>query len=165
MDTPVTRFLDQHGIPYVIKRHSQPVYTCEDAARERGVRLSQIVKTMVGRDPNGGLHIMLIPGDRTLKLRRVRHYADGARVELLPPDQIRHQLGVTVGAISPTQFVGRARFYIDRGLLSEPVVDISAGCPDAGVELRAQDLQRVLHALECDIVSTSKQSPPDSNGR
>ena len=51
METDVTRMLNDAGIPYTPKPHAKPVYTCKDAARERGVRVSQIVKCMVGKDP------------------------------------------------------------------------------------------------------------------
>lgn len=152
----MTELLEAAGVRYAVKPHSRPVYTCEEAAREREVRLSQVVKCMIGRDPGGGLHVMLIPGDKTLKLKRVGQVAGGVRVELIPPDRLAEELGVVVGAISPLQFVGRARIYMDSGLFEEERVDISSGSPDAGVELATEDLLRLTGAQRCDIVSTSK---------
>ena len=151
----MTEFLEAAGVSYTIKPHARKVYTCEDAARERGVRLSQIVKCMVGTDPSGALHVMLIPGDKWLKLKRVRQVAGGVKVELLPPDRLAAEHGLVVGAISPTQFVGRAAIYMDNSIFREEMVDISSGEPDAGIELRAEDLLRVLGAARCDIISTS----------
>ena len=40
MNTEITEKLDELQIEYKIKPHKKPVYTSEDAARERGVRLS-----------------------------------------------------------------------------------------------------------------------------
>jgi Cys-tRNA(Pro) deacylase len=157
METSVTRFLDDKGIAYEIRKHQTNVYTCEDAARERGVKVSQIVKCMIGRDPHGSLHVMLIPGDKTLKLKRVRQVAGGIRIDLVPPDQIAKELGLIVGAISPTQLVGLAKFYIDNSVFDEEYVDISTGSPDAGVEIAALDLGRILEAVRCDIISTSER--------
>ena len=155
METIVTQFLDSAGINYNIKLHKENVYTCEDAARERGVRLSQIVKCMIGRDTNGSFHIMLIPGDRILKLKKVREVAGGIRIDLVPPEQLEETLGLIVGAISPIQLIGRAKFYIDNSVFQEEFVDISSGEPDAGIELSVNDLQGVLNAERCDIISTS----------
>ena len=155
MRTPVTEFLEAAGVEYTIKPHSTKVYTCEDAARERGVRLSQIVKCMVGADPSGTLHVMLIPGDKSLKLKRARQAAGGVRIELVRPEQLAGEYGLTVGAISPTQFVGRAAIYVDNSIFREEVVDISSGEADAGIELRTEDLMRVLGAMRCDIISAS----------
>ncbi|MBN2288092.1 MAG: YbaK/EbsC family protein [Candidatus Glassbacteria bacterium] len=157
METPVTGFLDQAGVGYVVKPHGREVFTCEEAARERGVRLSQIVKTMVGEDTGGGLHVMMVPGHRTLKLKRVRQAAGGVRIDLIPPGELSQRLGLTVGAISPVQLVGRAAFYMDESIFDEEYVDISSGDPHAGVELRAGDLRALLGALRCRIASTGSQ--------
>jgi prolyl-tRNA editing enzyme YbaK/EbsC (Cys-tRNA(Pro) deacylase) len=47
MKTWVMEKLEELRIPYKIKPHRKPVYTSEEAAQERGVKLSQIVKTMI----------------------------------------------------------------------------------------------------------------------
>jgi len=52
METVITKKPEALKINYTVKPHSQPVYTSEAAARERGVRLSQIVKTMLFKDRN-----------------------------------------------------------------------------------------------------------------
>jgi prolyl-tRNA editing enzyme YbaK/EbsC (Cys-tRNA(Pro) deacylase) len=157
METIVTKFLSERSIPYTIKKHSSPAFTSEDAAKERGVRLSQIVKCMVGVDDKGGLHVMLIPGDRILKLKRVRSIAGGIRIDLIASDRLQNEFDVVVGAMSPTQFFGKARFYIDNTVMNEENVDISSGDPSAGVELKAVDLVQALGAMQCDIVSTSER--------
>jgi Cys-tRNA(Pro) deacylase len=151
----VTGFLDSAGVSYRIRPHSKKVYTCEDAARERGVRLSQVVKCLVGRDPKGDLHIMLIPGDKRLKLRRARQVAGGIKIELVPADELAREFNVTVGAISPTQFVGRGHIYIDSSIFREEYITISSGQPDVGVELKAEDVAEVLGGTRCDIISKS----------
>jgi prolyl-tRNA editing enzyme YbaK/EbsC (Cys-tRNA(Pro) deacylase) len=155
MDTVVTQFLRERGIVHKVKPHSNPVFKSEDAARERGVRLSQIVKCMVGTDPKGRLFAMMIPGDKILKIKRVRVLAGGIKIDLLEPEKLAEKYGVTVGAISPTQFVGTATLYMDESIFREEEVDISSGDPSAGVELKASDLEAALGATRCNIVSTS----------
>jgi prolyl-tRNA editing enzyme YbaK/EbsC (Cys-tRNA(Pro) deacylase) len=155
MQRSVEEFLGLAGISHRTRPHSRNVYTCEEAASERGVRLSQVVKCLVGRDPNGDLHIMLIPGDKRLKLKRARQAAGGIRIELVPSDELTRDLDMLVGAISPTQFAGRARIYIDRSIFHEEFVTISSGQPDAGVEIKTEDLAEALGAMRCDIISAS----------
>jgi len=155
LKTVVTVFLDSVGITYQLKPHQRNIYTAEDAARERGVRLSQIVKCMIGKDPEGRYYVMMIPGHRTLKLKRAREVAGGVRITLVPREEIASELGLIVGAISPTQLIGRARFFMDESIFDEDFVDISSGEPDAGVELSTEDLQKVLDAERCEIVSST----------
>ncbi len=57
--THLTDFLDEQEIPYRVKYHNKPVFTSEDAAAERGVRLSQIVKTMLLTDGSNVLVAVL----------------------------------------------------------------------------------------------------------
>ncbi len=160
MQTTVTQFLSERSIPYRLNRHPNAAFSCRDVARERKLRLSQIVKCMVAADFRNGLHILLIPGDRMLKLKRVRALAGGARVQLLAPDRLTSEYGVIVGAISPTQFYGHAQFYMDQTVLMEEEVDISSGDPRAGVELSSRDLAEVLNATCCDIISDSRPGAP-----
>src|SRR5919197_1307470 len=134
MDTVVTQFLKEKGIPYKVKPHSNPVFASEDAARERGIRLSQIVKCLVGTDPKGRLFVIMIPGDKILKIKRVRSLAGGIKIDLVEPQKLAEKYGVIVGAISPTQFVGMATLYMDDSIFREEDVDISSGDPSAGVE-------------------------------
>jgi Cys-tRNA(Pro)/Cys-tRNA(Cys) deacylase len=155
VETTVTRFLSERSISYRINSHPTAAFSCRDVARERKLRLSQIVKCMVAADVGNGLHVMLIPGDRMLKLRRVRALAGGMKIELVPPEKLASEYGVLVGAISPTEFFGRARIYIDQTVLKEEEVDISSGDPRAGIGLSSRDLAEVLSATRCDIISTS----------
>lgn len=161
MQTTVTQFLAERSIPYRLNCHSSAAYSCRDVARERRLRLSQIVKCMVAADARDGLHVMLIPGDRMLKLKRVRALAGGAKIQLVPPERLASEYGVVVGAISPTQFYGRARIYMDQPVLREEEVDISSGDPRAGVGLSSRDLAEVLNVTRCDIVSTSSRGGCD----
>lgn len=156
--TSVTRLLDQMSISYKIKRHSAPVFTCEDAARERGVKLSQIIKCMIGIDDKKRLYVMLIPGDRLLKLKKIRQIAGGIRIDLVPPERLSKEYDVVVGAISPTQFLGipNCSFYIDDTVFLEEYADISSGDPRAGIELKTSDLERVINAIRCDIISSNQ---------
>jgi len=152
METSVTKVLDDQGIEYKVIKHKNPVFTCEEAARERNVRISQILKCMVVKDSSSGIYVMLIPGDRKLKTGKLPQITGGNKVALVSPEELSSKYGVTVGAISPIHFLGSAKFYLDRTSLSETITTISSGSPDAGVELKMDDLVDLIKPLICDIV-------------
>jgi prolyl-tRNA editing enzyme YbaK/EbsC (Cys-tRNA(Pro) deacylase) len=110
---------------------------------------------MVGMDIEGGLHVMLIPGDRILKLKKVRSLAGGIKIDLIDRETLAADFDVVVGAISPTQFFGIASFYMDKSVFLEDDIDISSGELTAGIELNAVRLEELLGAMRCDIVSES----------
>jgi prolyl-tRNA editing enzyme YbaK/EbsC (Cys-tRNA(Pro) deacylase) len=160
MQTSVTQFLDSVQAAYTLKPHQTPVYTCEDAARERGLRVSQVVKCMVGQDQQSYLHIMLLPGDKILKLKRVRQLAGSLPIHLLPPEELAQRYDLMVGAISPFQFLDKAkfhitpRFYIDPTVRAEEDVSVSSGHPSAGILLKSALLLELLQATQGPIIST-----------
>jgi prolyl-tRNA editing enzyme YbaK/EbsC (Cys-tRNA(Pro) deacylase) len=122
------------------------------------VRLSQITKCMVGEATGGELIVMLLPGDQTLKLKKVGSYL-GRRVDLIDRDVLAGTHGLMVGAISPIQLLGKnATFIADPTILDEEFVDISAGNPLLGVELGSVDLLGLLGSSLVEIRSTSAGS-------
>lgn len=155
-DVSVADRLDELGVSYVLKPHENPALTCETAAAERGVRVSQIVKCMVGTTDTGDMVVMLLPGDRTLKSSKARKYLRAGGLSLVDPAVLASELGLTVGAISPIQLLGRATILMDPSVLDEELVDISAGDPMVGIELASKDLARVLDAQMIEIVSQNR---------
>jgi Cys-tRNA(Pro)/Cys-tRNA(Cys) deacylase len=149
----VTRPLDEAGVQFTIKPHEEIALTSSDAAEHRGVRVSQIVKCMVARSEQGDLCVALLPGDRTLKLRKVRKVV-GSPLALVDPEELANEMGLTVGAISPLQLVGKARIFMDPTVLEEELVDISSGDLRAGIELPSKALLAVLDAEMFDLIST-----------
>lgn len=141
------RQLDESGISFVRKPHSRPVFTSADAARERGVRLSQIVKTMVVTSPERGLAAVLLPGDRLLDLEKVADVLGVEKVALLERDRVRAATGYEPGAVSPIGMRNLETVLADPALLEEEFVDISSGRPDEGIELRSRDLVTLLQPI------------------
>jgi Cys-tRNA(Pro)/Cys-tRNA(Cys) deacylase len=138
--------LDSHDVPYTLKPHQRPALTCELAAEERGVRLSQIVKCMIGTTDQGELVAMLLPGDRKLKSGKARKCLNAKSIQLVSPEVLKTDHNLIVGAISPVDLIGRARILMDPGVLDEEVVDISSGDPLAGIELSSAELRELLGA-------------------
>jgi prolyl-tRNA editing enzyme YbaK/EbsC (Cys-tRNA(Pro) deacylase) len=144
--TTISGLLDELAVDHVIKPHRRAALTAEAAAAERGVRLAQVVKCMVGTADGEQLVVMLIPGDRRLKSSRARKHLRARSLEFLPREVLESELGLVVGAISPLQLIGRATMLMDPSVLDEELVDISSGDPMAGIELKASDLREVLAA-------------------
>ncbi len=159
MDETAIAPLRDARVPFVVKPHDEEAYTSEEVAKERGVRISQIVKCMIARSADGELVALLIPGDKRLKLKKVRKFVDGSPLALVDPAELENDHGLVVGAISPVQLLGKARIFMDPTVLDERLVDISSGGPCAGIELASQDLRQFVGAQVEDIVSTRSQEP------
>ena len=153
MKTIVTDFLERHNVPFTIKQHSRPVFTSEEAARERGVKLSQILKTMILVGPDETIILAVVPGNKKLNLKRLKKLSGHKSLQLMDKETIEKEFGVVVGALAPVgSMIGDSPLFVDPSVFEEEVVDISSGDPTAGLELKRDDLKRLLgHATIADI--------------
>lgn len=144
METEITKKLDALGLPYKIKPHLEPVFTSEDAAKERGVRISQIVKTMLLVDLKGDVILAILPGDSRLNVKAIKKHTGHKDLRFMDRAGME-RMGLVVGAIAPLddRFKKLAKF-IDPRVFEEEMVDISSGHPEAGIEIKSSYLKTLL---------------------
>lgn len=152
IQTRAVRTLDELGIPYRVLLHAHRARNVEEAASERGVSRRQVVKSLLVRRPDHTHILALVRGDRRLSLKKLAR-ADGVKVlEMAPQADVLRITGYQVGAVAP---LGLRRadvpIYFDQSILEESLVTISAGRHDAGLELDARGLMRVVNGRLADI--------------
>lgn len=145
-ETPVTRALSVAGVPFRLAIHGQAALTVQEAAEQRGMRPSQLVKTMVLRLPDDTLAAALVPGDREVDLRLVRAALGVRRLSWLPRDEVLQVTGYPPGAVSPVGIQGVATILADPAIANEDEIAISSGSHGAGVRMASADLLRVIDA-------------------
>ncbi len=142
--TTLTDFLDEKMVPYRIKPHSRPVFTSEDASVERGVRLSQIVKTMLLTDGHDTLAAVL-PSHKRIDLKKLKKLSGRKNLQFMDRACIERDTGLTVGAVAPIGgFLETIRIFVEPSLFDEEFLDISSGDPRAGIELHRDALRGLL---------------------
>lgn len=142
--TPVTRALDALDIPYALHEHPGPVHSLEQAARERGLRPGQIIRSLVFRTEAGSFVMLLIPGQGRASWPRLRQALGVSRLTTASPEELIRVTGYEPGAVSPFGLPQPLRLLADRGLLEHEMVSIGAGIRNAGVLLKSADLIRAL---------------------
>jgi Cys-tRNA(Pro) deacylase len=155
--TKVTDFLNDRKIPYSVKHHSKAVFTSEEAAVERGVRLSQVVKTML-LGAGEFMAVAVLPSHRRLDTKKLKRVTGNKNLQFMDKDAIEQKTGLTVGAVSPVG-CGLESFpiYVDPSVFKEEFLDISSGDPRAGLGLYRDDLKGLLkEAHFVDIVKEEK---------
>ena len=155
--TRLTDFLDDQKIPYRVKYHSKPVFTSEEAAIERGVRLSQIVKTMLLADGNDIL-VAVLPSHKRLDVKKLKKLSGHKNLQFMDKESIERTTGLIVGAVAPIgSGVEGIPLFVDPSVFDEEFLDISSGDPNAGLELHRDDLRFLLSgATLIDITKEEK---------
>jgi Cys-tRNA(Pro)/Cys-tRNA(Cys) deacylase len=146
--TRITDILDAHRVAYRVLPHSEPVYTVETAAQQRGVVQSEMVKSILLRDREGRYVMAGVTGDARVDPKAVRAHlpAEWKRLSFATADEIRAVTGCVQGAVTPLGLPPDVPVILDEAIARCVKISISSGDPMAGLELDPQDLIRVSGA-------------------
>ncbi|WP_120513298.1 aminoacyl-tRNA deacylase [Photobacterium salinisoli] len=151
LDTPITRYLQQEGINFLLLPHNKPARTIQEAAEARGVEPHRMVKSILLRDM-GGLHVLAcVPGTRQVDPKKVRTLFGCRRMTCADAQDVEEVTGLTIGTVAPVGLRQPLPVVFDLSLSHYQTVNISSGNRMAGIELAMQDLVQLCKPLYGDI--------------
>ena len=132
-----------------VKAFPEGTRTAADAARAVGCELGQIVKSLVfvaaGRPV-----VVLVSGPNRLDERRLADVA-GTPVAKADAETARSATGYSIGGVPPFGHATDMPVFMDRDLLSYPVVWAAAGRPDSVFEIEPERLRELSKAMVMDV--------------
>ena len=147
----VAAFLREAGTEARLEEFEAGTPTAEDAAQAVGCELGQIVKSLVF-DCDGRSVLVLVPGDRRADRRKIAAGAGCTQARIAGTEQVRAATGFSPGAVAPFPLRSIERVFIERTLLTQPVVWIGAGSPRHLAAVAPVDLVRLARATPLDAV-------------
>lgn len=159
VDTKITQFLKAHGIPYRVLPHTEPVYTVEMAAAQRGVVLEEMVKSILLRERRKRRFVMAcVTGNSRLDPQAVREHLPGdwKRLSFATAEEIKTITGYTKGAVAPLCLPENVPVVFDDAISRCAKVNISSGDSMAGLEMDTGDLIRLSRAILAPIAMEYK---------
>ena len=151
-ETPATHFLRQHGIAF-----SEHPYTYEDkggttvSARELGVDEHTVIKTLVMQNEAARPLIVLMHGDCTVSTKNLARAIGCKSIAPCAPDAAQRHSGYQVGGTSPFGTKKPMPVYVEKEILSLPLIYINGGRRGYLVGIAPQVLVKALQAIpvEC----------------
>ncbi|GMQ47701.1 aminoacyl-tRNA deacylase [Vibrio sp. 10N] len=140
LETPITTYLKQNGIPFRVLMQSREAVSIEDTAALRGITPNMMVKTMVLRDMGNRYALACCPGDRQIDPKKVRAVLQSRRMTCVDSSDIEALTGYKVGTVTPLLLKTPMPIVFDHTLQSTPIITISSGERIAGIELALSDL-------------------------
>ena len=122
----VRAFLEARGHSREIHTFGESTHNSELAAKELGVQVGQIAKTillMVDESPV----VVVISGDRRVDFKKVKAARGGRRVRLAGPEDVTTHTGFKVGAVSPVALPAGIPLYQDLSLRRFDTIYPAAG--------------------------------------
>jgi len=157
--TSVTRYLDDRGIPYRFFKHPGVVHSLEQAARERGQRPEQIIRSILFRLSHGGFVLVLVPGENQVAWPALRKHLATSRISMATEAEVLQITGYPLGAVSPLGLSQPLRVLVDRKVFHEDEISIGSGVRYTTVIMRSADLLRALGEVEIGDFSASDDLP------
>ena len=127
-ETPATASLREHGVPF-----SEHVYDyvehggTAESSRQLGVDEHSVVKTLVMQDEDAKPLIVLMHGDREVSLKNLARQIGAKRVEPSKPEVAERHTGYRVGGTSPFGTRKALQIFVERSVLSLPLIYINGG--------------------------------------
>ena len=111
--------LDQKNINYQLFHHP-PLYTVEDALRDRGDIEGSYVKNLYLKDRRGEMALVVCLNKREVNLQRLRRGIGYKRLSFASAERLMNDLGVRSGSVSPLALIntqpGTLQLFADQAL-------------------------------------------------
>jgi Cys-tRNA(Pro) deacylase len=143
---PVSRTLTALGIAHRVFRHPGEVTALEQAARERGQRPEQVVRSIVFRLAEDSYVMVLMAGARQVDWRTLRRTLGQSRLSIAREDELLAATGYPVGAVSPFGLPRPMPIYVDESVLAVEEISLGSGLRGTTIILRSADLMPALQA-------------------
>lgn len=141
----VRAFAAERGVTLEVRRFPASTRTAGDAAREIGVEVGRIVKSLVFV-ADGRAVVALCCGDRRVSEERLREAVGATAVRRTTADEAKRFTGYAIGGVPPFAHETACETVIDEDMSRFETVWAAAGLPDAVFEIAVADLRRISDA-------------------
>lgn len=124
--------------------------TAEDAARNVGCDVGQIVKSLVFGSEHGPL-LFLVSGDNKLDTAKGAAVAGVTKLERVDANAAKTATGYSIGATPPLGLAADLDVFMDEDLLRHDEVWAAAGRPDSVFPAKPSELARAANAKVVDL--------------
>ena len=122
-----------------------------DAARAAGLELHQVTKNLISKTNEGEPILLIIPGDRKVRLKSAAKALGVRRVSLVSFEEAEEISGYPPGGTPSVEHKTKMRTVIDKSLLQHKTVYCGGGSRKRLLEIRTKDIIRLSNAIVAEI--------------
>lgn len=146
-ETPATQLLKKLGIPFTEHPYDYIDHGgAKESARQLGVDLHQVAKTLIMEDERARPLIVIMHGDREVSTKNLARQIGAKKVEPCKPEVAQRHSGYMVGGTSPFGTRKKMPVWIEAGLLAFPKIYLNGGRRGYLIGISPQALVDVLQA-------------------
>lgn len=145
----IINLLQENSIKYEELIH-EPVITSKQAAKIRGLKLSQGGKSLILKT-DGRFVLAVIPGNRKLDTKVFKKLLGAKDLRFATHEEVKKVTGCEVGACYPLGIVAGLKTYADRHFEQEEIISFNAGLHTKSIKIGWEDYKKVAHPEMVDI--------------
>lgn len=138
----IIKLLDDSKVDYKLLEH-EPVYTCEQAAKIRGVAADSGVKALLVKSKSN-YYLVLLQGSKKLDSKKLRAETRIKDFRFATPQEVVEVMNCEIGACYPFGNIINLPTYADRGLANQQYINFNIGDHRKSVQMRWQDLKKIV---------------------
>ena len=142
--SPVSIILKQKHIPHQVFIHPGPLHSLEQAAKERGQRPEQIVRSILFRVSKGNYVMVLIAGPEQINWKILRNQLGENRLTMASEDEVLSVTGYHLGAVAPFGLLQPIKIIVDQSVLQQQIISMGSGIRGIAIILKSDDLMKAL---------------------
>jgi len=146
--TPATRSLDLLKLPYQLFEHSSPPGSLEEAARQRGQRPEQVIRSILFKYQKQDYFLVLMAGPGQISWRKLRQHLALSRISMASEQEVLKVTGYAVGAVSPLGLPIPLRNLVDTSVIKPGEISLGSGVRGLAIIIKPSDLMRALGKYE-----------------
>ena len=150
--TKALEIVARSGLPHEIRTFNATEWTAEEAARELGLPLHMVFKTLLAIGERRGAVLAVIPGDHSLSLRKLAEAMGDKRAEMVDLSDLTRLTGYLKGGVSPLGTKRPFPVFLDQRAFQQAQISVSAGQRGLQIIIAPAHLQQVTQANVVDLV-------------
>jgi len=146
----VSAYAAERGVAIAVTRFPATTRTAQDAAREIGCAVAEIVKSLVFL-ADGAPVVVLCSGADRVDEAKLTSALRATGIRRATADEAKAATGFAIGGVPPFAHAMDLRVLVDEGLFAFATVWAAAGLPDAVFPIAPVDLVRLASAVVLDV--------------
>lgn len=132
------------GIFHRVIRHPAGVQSAADLAREIGVSLQQIPKTLLLRHDRDKYLVCILPSDKKADMAALANAIGADKISMAAREELVSVTGYEFGTLSPFGLPRSLELFMENSLLEVPEVYLGCGVHGYDVVIKVADLVKTL---------------------
>ena len=146
-ETTATAMLRRHGVEFTEHVYEYVEHGgAEESARQLGLPVHEVIKTLVMQDERAAPLLILMHGDREVSTKQLARCLGVKSVEPCKPEVAQRHSGYQIGGTSPFGTRKAMPVYVEATVLALPRICINGGRRGYLVGIAPQVLTDLLHA-------------------